>query len=319
MINKILVSSDHHANWKALEYWFEYASKNNLPFIIPGDVVGDYNFHELAAHKNLSIPSQYEDNEDTFKLKDLFNEILLFHAKKLAEFIDKYKVKTYFLHGNHEPIYFTDMVVKELSNKELFVDISKQKGFIKVGEFKIAGISNTIQLMPYLYSIFSEQELNEYFSHQRGHHRKSITNLSKDKLDQLEDPIDDVDWIRIMTDNDNELDIFFTHGQIGIGAWRKDKYASEIPTLLAAAKLSNLAKLTVDGHLHTTHAMRNDLGKPNIRAVGNCAYLVEKQPDGRLSLEELNSNKPYNARGGITLSDLEGKKNISEIDRFLGL
>ncbi|MFT4261240.1 MAG: metallophosphoesterase [Candidatus Woesearchaeota archaeon] len=312
-MNKLLISSDHHANWDALEYWFSYASKNKLPFIIPGDVVGDYNFEELAYQKGVKFPEILLEDEDNGVLRKLFNDIVKFHAKKLAGFIDKYKVKTYFLHGNHEPIYFGKEVISYLKQKELFVDMNEHKGFIQIGDFKVAGISNTNQLMPYLYSVFKEDELDLMFKHQRTA-RPVILGVSKESLTIHPDPVEDFDWLRIMSDNNDELDIFITHGQIGRGAWRKEKFASELPTLVSAAKLSLLSKITVDGHLHTTHTMKNVLGKPTIRAVGNKAFVVEKV-DGELFVEELDSGKEYDARGKISLEDLDELK--SPIDKLL--
>ncbi len=316
MKNKLLVSSDHHANWDSLEHWFEFAKKENIPFVIPGDVVGDYNFEELVKEKGLKMPLWYSNNQTTKKLKKLFKDIVEYHAKKLASFIDKYGVKTYFLLGNHEPIYFCDRVIKHLKNKELFVDLLKEKGLTEVNGLKIAGISNTSQLMPFLSLIFDQKELKENFHHQLAE-RPVIHNFNKESLSKHELPLDDFDWLRIMGDQKQELDIFFTHGQIGVGAWKKDKYASEVPTLLSAAKLSDLAKITVDGHLHTTYMMRNVLGKPNIRAVGNKAFLIEKDNGGELSVEELESDKEYDAKGaGLSLKDLDEIK--SPIDKLLG-
>ena len=137
MMSKLLISSDHHANWDALEYWFKYASKNSLPFVIAGDIVGDYNFEELANKKGLKLPAFYLDNIVTRELKKLFSDIVKFHAKKLAYFIDKYEVHTFFLHGNHEPIYFADEVKKYLKNKTLFFDLNNIKGLVNVTDLKL--------------------------------------------------------------------------------------------------------------------------------------------------------------------------------------
>lgn len=62
--------------------------------------------------------------------------------------------------------------------------------------------------------------------------------------------------------------------------------------------------MTVDAHLHTTHVMKNCLEKPSIRAVGNKAFLVEKDGGGKLSIEELDSLLPYDARGSVSLEEL---------------
>ena len=60
----ILVSSDHHANWEALEKLFQLAHKEGIPFVINGDVVGDYNFEFLAEKLELKFP--YEIEEEFF-------------------------------------------------------------------------------------------------------------------------------------------------------------------------------------------------------------------------------------------------------------
>ncbi|MFT4311291.1 MAG: metallophosphoesterase [Candidatus Woesearchaeota archaeon] len=316
-MTKILTSSDHHGNWESLEHWFKYASKHNLPFIIPGDVVGDYNFEELAIKKGLKLPNIQIENENTKKLKKLFNQILEYHAKKLANLIEKYKVKTYFLLGNHEPIYFPELVNKNLKQKELFIDLLKEKGLTKINGFKICAISNTYQLMYFLSYIYTEKELEEMFPHQLMQ-RPTIINFNKEKLKEYKEPYEDPDWIRINQDEIDDLDIFITHGQIGRGAWRKEKYATELPTLLSAAKLSAKAKITIDAHLHTTHTMRNCLEKPTIRAVGNKAFLIEKDKENQLSIEELECDAPYKAKeAGPTLKDLEEIK--SPVDKFLGI
>lgn len=95
-MSKILISSVHHANWDCLKYWFKYAKDNNFPFIITGDVVGDYNFNDLAIKLNLSIVDNLIKDENNEKLRSLFNKIIEFHAKKLANYIDFYEVKTFF-------------------------------------------------------------------------------------------------------------------------------------------------------------------------------------------------------------------------------
>ena len=300
---KILVSSDHHANWDCLDYWFKVAKEEGVSFIIPGDVVGDYNFNELTLKKGIQIGTNLsEDQKNT--ARKLYEEIIEFHAKELAKRIDNYKVMTYFLLGNHEPYYFGDLVNKHLTNKELFVDMNKSEGLLEDSGFKFVGISNTFQLMPFLFEIYSESEINKLFFHQRSG-LKTISGLSAEKVGDAFIGEEDFEWNRTLKGVDQEIDIFFTHGQIGRGAWRADKKADELPTLLCAAKCSLKAKLTVDGHLHTSYIMKNDLGKPNFRAVGNKAILFEKdKSDDSLSFEELESELEYKSRGGISLSDL---------------
>ena len=303
MDNTILTSSDHHANWEALEHWFEYAQKNQIPFVINGDIVGDYNFEGIALTMGLTVPEKYSPTYKYGKqLKELYRAMIALHAKKLAELIDKYKVKTAFLLGNHEPIFFTDLTKYYLKEKELLIDLTKHEGILNLNGIKIAGIPNTGHLQNYCYGILSENELNKIFSHLRTK-RQLISQFDAEKIKQTEDPKDDPDWKRIIK-NEEELDVFFTHGQIGRGAWRKEKLANEMPTLLAAAKLSAKAKITIDGHLHTNHKMKNAIGKPTLRAIGNQALLIEKEND-QLFFEDVKSEKPYKAKKQLQFTKKE--------------
>ena len=304
MENAILTSSDHHANWDALEHWFKVAKEKGVPFVITGDVVGDYNFEGVALNMGLTVPSKYSV---TYKhrqnLKDLYKAMIALHAKKLASLIDKYEVKTVFLLGNHEPVFFGDLVKFYLNNSDLFIDLASYDGVLVLNGIKIAGISNTGHLQSYCYGILSEQELNRIFSHLRTT-RALISDFDKNKIESLPDPLDDVDWVRIVKPGFDGLDIFFTHGQIGQGAWSKEKLATEMPTLVAAAKLSLFAKLTVDGHLHTSHKMKNAVGKPTLRAVGNSAILIEKE-NNELFFDDLSSDAVYEAKKQLMFSKQE--------------
>jgi hypothetical protein len=312
MPQQILCSSDHHANWDALEYWFNHAQEHNLPFLINGDVVGDYNFEEIAQEFGYTILSEYDATHPHIsKLQNLFFAIVEFHAHKLAQFIDKYAVQTYYLLGNHEPANFCDIVKKYLKNKELFVDMS-QSGLLNINGFTIAGISNTSHMCSYLHSIFSQEQLDSLFTHMRTH-RPVISQFDKTTLLAHPNPYADFDWVRIVGDSNNhsatshfdnsfELDIFVTHGQIGQGAWSNEKFASEMPTLLSAAKLSAKSKVTIDAHLHTTHAMKNCLGIPTLRAVGNRAILLEKDDSGQITYEILDNEHEYKAKKGVVFT-----------------
>lgn len=390
--NQILVSSDHHANWQALEKLFEYAKENNFPFIINGDVIGDYNFEELAKNLNLKFPYEITNEklkekltseeiesyatyqqiaqvgslqpflnqvpshliEDTkqkltniikfieskefqekikkaeleiegltkniigehkIKLKALYNVVIKEHAKIFANIIEKYQVQTFFLNGNHEPQDFVDIVKSYLENKELLIDLGEIKGILEINKIKIAGISNVSTLMPFLNDIYSEKELDKMFSHQRGQNRPILyKNITKEKILSSEQYKQDIDWIRI-AENKTEinLDVFFTHGQIGKGAWRDDRQADEMPTLYVAAMLSYLAQITIDGHLHTTYEMQTPFGKPLIRAIGNFAYKLTKNND-KIEFEKIQVDASYTHGNGMSfnISDLN-KKVMQEI------
>lgn len=307
MDNALLTSSDHHANWDALEYWFKVAQEKNVPFVINGDIVGDYNFEGVALSMGLTVPDKYSPTyKHAESLKELYRAMIALHAKKLAELIDKHKVKTVFLLGNHEPIFFCDLVKFFLKNKDLFIDLTTHNGVLELNGIKIAGIPNTGHLQSYCYGVLSKDELDKIFSHLRTP-RPLISDFNREKIENLSNPVDDFDWSRIVTSDFSGLDVFFTHGQIGKGAWRAEKFADEMPTLISAAKLSLLSKLTIDGHLHTTHKMKNSVGIPTLRAVGNSALLLEKEGD-ELFFEELKSDEVYEAKKQLFFSKKEFKK-----------
>ncbi|MFP4568389.1 MAG: metallophosphoesterase [Candidatus Woesearchaeota archaeon] len=304
MENAILTSSDHHANWEALEHWFKYAADNEVPFVINGDVIGDYNFEGVALNMGLTVPEKYSPTyRHAPTLKELYRAMVALHAKKFAQLIDKYDVKTAFVLGNHEPVFFVDLTKAYLSNKDLLIDLSSIRGVLNLNGINIAGIPNTGHLQSYCYGILSEGELNRIFAHLRTK-RTLISNFDKEKVESYADPLDDFDWSRIFPAGTQEIDVFFTHGQIGKGAWRKEKFANEMPTLLSAAKLSLLAKITIDGHLHSSHKMKNDVGRPNLRAVGNSALLLTKE-DGQMFFDDLSSDEPYQAKKQMMFSKKE--------------
>jgi hypothetical protein len=386
--NQILTSSDHHANWSALEELFKVAKNKNIPFVINGDIIGDYNFEEIKDELNLKFPNEISEqtlkqnlsnelfeeyltylqiqqvdgdlsrllhkvpqhiqqdaikklnniiehiqtenfqktlqkifknhptehiiSEHKIKLKSLYQIIVKLHAKKLAELINKYKVQTYFLLGNHEPINFVSLTKHELlelnNNQILLKDLGQINKIENANGINIAGVPNVCALMPFLDEIYNKEELDKMFSHQRGQTRPILFGSIKEKLKQSDEHTKDFDWIRIMGDNKDKIDkpdIFFTHGQVGRGAWRDDKYCNEMPTLHVAAMLSELSQITVDGHLHTTHEMTNDVGTKTLRAVGNKAFLLTKNKEGKIEKELIEVNAQYDSRGKIDLRDLD--------------
>ena len=56
--NQILTSSDHHANWTALEELFKIANQKQIPFVINGDIIGDYNFEQIKDELNLKYENE---------------------------------------------------------------------------------------------------------------------------------------------------------------------------------------------------------------------------------------------------------------------
>ena len=396
--NQILTSSDHHANWEALEELFKIANQKNIPFIINGDIIGDYNFEQIKDELNLKFPNEistqvlqenlsnelfekyltysqieqaggdisrllhqvpqhlkqdatnklkeiiseiqtkqfqnklqiiFQNNptehiisEHKIKLKSLYQIIVKLHAKKLAELIEKHNVETYFLLGNHEPINFVNLTKIELekTNKQkLLKDLTHINKIENANGINIVGVPNVCALMPFLTEIYNKEELDKMFSHQRGQSRPILFGDIKNKIKDTtnKEYTQDFDWIRIMNDKnqnkDNQnknIDIFFTHGQVGKGAWRDDKYCNEMPTLHVAAMLSELSQITIDGHLHTTHQMKNDLGKQTLRAVGNKAFLLTKKEDNIIEKELIEVKAEYDSRGKIDLRNLDLHKEI---------
>ena len=310
--NKVLVSSDHHANWDALEKLFKVAQDKGIPFIINGDIVGDYNFEDLARKINLDIFEGPINFIDRGHLRKLFGRIVEIHCKKFAELIDNYGVKTYFLAGNHEPIFFADLVRFYLVNENLLINLNTSSNFEDVNGINIAGVSNVNAIMPFIYELFDDEEIDKIFGHQRAPRKIIEEGVSKEKIvdDSCED---DLDYIRLREDieDDKELDLFFTHGQIGQGAWSNGNFANEMPTLFVAALLSDKSKITIDGHLHSSHEMVNSLGKKTIRAVGNEAYIISKDSGGLISHEKISVDAPYDKRGGLKFEKEEILKLIT--------
>jgi len=322
--NQILTSSDHHANWNALDELFQIAQEKEIPFVINGDIIGDYNFDEIKSQLNLKYPyevlrepleeitKELTISTNTMRLKALYQIIIKFHAKILAKLIDKYQVKTYFLLGNHEPANFVDLTIQYLENKSLLKDLGKIEKIENANGIRIAGIPNVCAIMPFISDIFTDEETLKMFPHQMEDKPLLFKNITKEYLTNSTEHLYDSDWIRIMKDENDfpELDIFFTHGQIGIGAWRDDKQASEMPTLHAAAKLSEISKLTIDGHLHSTHQMKNPLDKETIRAVGNKGFILTKKENGEIEKELIKVDAPYDNRGKVNLNHLDLEQEI---------
>lgn len=323
MQNQLLISSDHHANWDALEKLFQLAKEKKIPFIINGDIVGDYNFEQLAINLNYKLPYYVNpagqlvkikiSQQDQKQLRALYVCILEAHAKKLAQFIEQYQTKVYYLNGNHEPNNFVEIVKLHLKSKEQITDLGTEQGITNINGIKIAGISNVNALMPFLGQIYDDEKLDRMFSHQRSNRAILHENVTPGGIAQSELEIQkDTDWIRISNQsNINDLDIFITHGQIGRGAWRADRQANEMPTLAVAAKLSSIAKITIDGHLHTTFGMRGPFDKPILRAVGNQGLLISKE-NNNMNYEKIKVDAEYDGRHGMEFNINELQKEITK-------
>lgn len=273
----------------------------------------DSKVQEIIEKNATSI--QTITSEMRIKLQFLFQIIVEVHAQKLAELIDKYQVKTYFLNGNHEPSQFPTLVSSLVQSKELFIDLGAEVGVSNINGLSVAGVSNVNAIMGHVHEFYLPQELDSLFIHQRARRAIIPVEPTREGLENeqtIKDLEGDFDWQRLQGDEIKDLDVFISHGQIGQGAWRDDKKANLMPTLLVAAKLSSLSKITIDCHLHTTHVMKNSLGIKTLRAVGNKAYVIKREETGELGGELVEFDTPYNSRGEVMLDLEQTKKRIEE-------
>ncbi len=58
----MLVSSDLHGNYNLIESGLRYAQKNNLAYVLNGDVVNDYRFLGLAKEIGIQSPSEIQED-----------------------------------------------------------------------------------------------------------------------------------------------------------------------------------------------------------------------------------------------------------------
>jgi hypothetical protein len=314
-ISKFGVSSDEVISKLSQHQEISEDMKNQISTIFKQveEMQLDKKVKEIIEKNSSSI--QTITSEMRIKLQLLFQIIIDVHAQKLAELIDKYKVKTYFLNGNHEPSQFVNLAKSKLTQTDLLIDLGAETGVSNINGIGVAGVSNVNAIMGHVYEFYLPQELDSLFIHQRA--RRAVIPVEPN-LEKLQDESvlknlgNDFDWNRLRGDLIKELDVFISHGQVGQGAWRDDKKANLMPTLLVAAKLSSMSKITIDCHLHTSYSMKNSLGVKTIRAVGNKAYVLTKdEVSGELREELVEFDTPYNSRGEIML-DLEETKKIIE-------
>lgn len=246
-----------------------------------------------------------ELQEHSLKLRALYDVFMDEEAKSFADSLNKYSgVKVAFNKGNHENVYFVEMVRQYLDNPNQIIDLGTQEGYYTLktnnGDINIAGISNTtMQIMPYVNEIFSPEEVNMLYSHialdENRYKSLMVGNGSKDELDKLKDYyIREYDFNRIKKGADGKsLDVLLSHGQIGT-PYMNGRKGQDRPYLASAAALSLEAKLTVEGHIHGKYDGQNSLGKDMVRAAGEEGAIIRKDKNGNIIKDWVKLGSEYN-------------------------
>ena len=287
---------------KTLESFLEYSKSDEF----------SQNFSNLVN----SFKQEKEDEViyNQTRLNILYHVFMDEEAKQLANLINYSGTYTIFNLGNHENALFVNQVRQYLDDPSKIIDATHHQGYITINQsngqqMTLAGMTNCVQSMPYLQDVLaSEQEYNFLTSHMGVDEIKSQTILQGDetqeKLNSLENLIkQDLDYKRIIRGEEKPLDIFLSHGQIGKVLTNNNK-GFDVPYFGVAAYMSNLANLTIEGHIHSKYDGVNSFGNNMIRAAGEDAAIISKDEQGNLQKgwitidEEFNGNHhnqiPYN-------------------------
>jgi len=264
-----------------------------------------------------------EVQENTIKTRILYEIFMDAEAQNVANQINKYGTKVLFNKGNHENTLFVENVRKYLEKQENIVDLTQQKGLYTIKQsngqdMTLAGMTNSVQSMPYLNEIMHPDESNFFYSHMNIDEIKEKAMLSGkvsvDDVEKLEELIkQDSDYNRLFENGETDLDLFLTHGQVGMPVFDNDKTGYEIPYHGVAAYLSNKANLTIEGHIHSWYNGKNSFDKDMIRPAGRYGAIVKKDEIGNLVKEkiELDSNYTGGQNNEITY-DLNQMKDVVE-------
>lgn len=246
-----------------------------------------------------------EITENTAKNQLFYQVFMDAEAQNMASKLNKYSdTKVLFNKGNHENTMFVEQVRQYLTNKEQIVDLTEFEGLYTIKqennqEMTLAGMTNSVQNMPYLSEIMSDEELGFMYSHMNidDIKKKSIMsgNKSKDDLKNLEKLIkQDSDYNKIFKENEKSLDIFLTHGQVGMPVFENpEKQGIKIPYHGVAAYLSDKAKLTVEGHIHSYFEGKNSFGDNMIRPAGRYGSIIKKDEKGNLITKKIELDSNY--------------------------
>lgn len=260
-----------------------------------------------------------EVQENSMKSRILYEVFMDAEAQKTASVMNQYSdVQVLFNKGNHEDTYFVEKVRQYLTNKEQIVDLTEYEGLYTIKqdngqEMSVAGMTNTTHGLAYLEEFMHPEEMNALYSHMsidKIKHKSIMRgNQSKEDIKNLEEIIkQDSDYNRIFKDGEKTLDVFLSHGQVGM----PDK-GYEVPYQGVAAYLSDKADLTIEGHIHSFKKGKNSFGDDMIRSAGQYGAIVKKDENGNLVTEKIEIDPEYSGGHNNEISyDLEMMKQIVE-------
>lgn len=237
-------------------------------------------------------------------LHSLYHVFMDEEAKRLANVISDSGVDTIFNLGNHEHAFFVEQVRNYLEDPSKITDATHHRGYITVEQannqhLTLVGMTNCSQVMPYLQEVvFSQEEyglLTQHMAIDEVTHQTLLQGkISQEKLSSLEHLIKlDSHYKRMFQDEENELDVFLTHGQVGEVLIEKGT-GYDVPYSGVAAYASNKAKLTVEGHIHSTYDGKNSFGNDMIRPAGEDAAIISKDNSGAILKEWVKIDSQFN-------------------------
>jgi len=302
------VPESHHEEFKkGIEEIINYSKTEEFQEKIT-DVAKDFEREKLE-----------EVQENSTKSRILYEVFMDAEARKTASVMNQYsETQVLFNKGNHEDTYFVEKVRQYLTNKEQIVDLTEYEGLYQIKqengqEMSVAAMTNSVQNMPYLQEVMHPEEMNAMYSHMSldeiKHKSMMSGNQSKEDIKNLEELIkQDVDYNRVFKDGEESLDIFLSHGQIGM----PDK-GYEVPYQGVAAYLSDKADLTIEGHIHSYLEEKNSFGDNMIRSAGQYGTIIKKDENGEIVTEKIEIDPEYSGGHNNEIPyDLEMMKQIVE-------
>lgn len=254
--------------------------------------------------------------QDQLQLRALYEVMNNKQAKSHAELLNKYDtVEVVANKGNHESILYYELVKQYMNNPDNLTVLDEQEGYLDVNGLKVAGMSNSIHLMPYLSEIFDYNEIKHLYPHLIDDNLYELLSdnkeIKKSDLRDLEKKLlkEDKEYSRIAknVEEGENLDLFLSHGQIREAYLDKSRKANFVAYRLSSAILSDRAKLLVEGHIHSNYEGKNFLGN-NVIRPGNKMYVVGKDDSGEIIYNMIDFNCNFDSSKGVEY-DLEILKN----------
>lgn len=203
----------------------------------------------------------------------VYDSMMDAYAKQFAQGMNKYGVTVLFNRGNHEDAMFVQRIQKYLDadKKKNIIDMNTQRGYVIVkdtngSEISIAGVTNSVQMMPYVQALFSE-DAESYYAHMIPHGKDGMI---QGDLNQYASQLKSLDlfgknkdgfvseYERIKKGNEKKsLDVLLSHGQVGNTKYDEKRHAYPTPYTASSAKLALDAKLRVEGHIHKSLFEKN--------------------------------------------------------------